>query len=154
MWIHLLTLELIDGAGGSPIPPTPIPTPIPGSGGGHEDYRAQMEALAYWQRRRNEIREERVQAIEDARRATEQARLAHLDAERLTRAKLKTRKERLQRSELEAEAKSLAKQAAMFNTLLLELGMAFEEAERRVQDLLAYRLGYLQRAMLLLLTEM
>jgi hypothetical protein len=32
MWIHLLSLGLIDGAGGSPIPPTPTVQPAGGKG--------------------------------------------------------------------------------------------------------------------------
>jgi hypothetical protein len=39
MWIHLLPLNLIDGAGGSPVPPTPTPDVPPGGGKGAKKRR-------------------------------------------------------------------------------------------------------------------
>lgn len=42
MWIHLLVLDLIDGAGGTPIPP-PVPGPTPGAGKGRGGRRRRFQ---------------------------------------------------------------------------------------------------------------
>lgn len=53
MWIHLLPLGLIDGAGGAPIPP--IPTPQPAGGGKRHGRYPQRRRFTYADGREVEI---------------------------------------------------------------------------------------------------
>lgn len=141
---QLVALRIIDGAGGSPIPPTPVQPPFSGAGQGLggdyyqkvANYWAEIEAKQSQQRHAAEARD-KLEAESDAERQRIHARMAELrDIKAGKRVKCLQVAAELDRLTAEQSALEMALQAAAdaqdaFALMVEQLIVEMEDYQRR-----------------------
>lgn len=130
MWIHLLSLNLIDGAGGNPVPVTPeLGRNM--FGGGEEDFEA-YRAKRRQRERELEAKETEARELRARAKEIEQKLAVKKKASKAKQALV----ERLDRIEDQITERELQISAIIVEINLLEQSVAFRELDRRRRLLL------------------